>query len=86
MAPPPADFAAFYAIHVHDPFPWQQELVEQLTSNNRWPEVLDLPTCSGKTAGELPAGAALRIVLVVDRRLVVDDAESSRPKNRRRLA
>ena len=88
MALTPADFAAFFcAIHGHDPFPWQQRLVEQLASNNRWPDVLDLPTGSGKTAAldvavfhlALQANcprrcAALRIVLVVDRRLVVDDA------------
>ena len=89
MALTPADFAAFLcAIHGHDPFPWQQRLVEQLASNNRWPDVLDLPTGSGKTAAldvavfhlALQANcprrsAALRIVLVVDRRLVVDDAD-----------
>ena len=89
MALPPADFAAFFcAIHGHDPFPWQQALIEQLASNNRWPDVLDLPTGSGKTAAldvavfhlALQANcprrcAALRIVLVVDRRLVVDDAD-----------
>ena len=51
-----------------------------------WPDVLDLPTGSGKTAAldaavfhlalraDAPAKAALRIALVVDRRLVVDDA------------
>ena len=88
MALTSADFAAFFcAIHGHDPFPWQQRLVKQLASNNRWPDVLDLPTGSGKTAAldvavfhlALQANcprrcAALRIVLVVDRRLVVDDA------------
>ena len=88
MALTAADFAAFFcAIHGHDPFPWQQRLVEQLASNSRWPDVLDLPTGSGKTAAldvavfhlALQANspqrcAALRIVLVVDRRLVVDDA------------
>ena len=82
-----ADFAAFFrAIHGDSPFPWQQRLVEQLAANDEWPDVLDLPTGSGKTAAfdaavfhlalqfECPARAALRIVLVVDRRLVVDDA------------
>ena len=84
----PADFAEYFtAIHGHDPFPWQQRLVEQLADENRWPDVLDLPTGTGKTAAldvavfhlALQANcpqrrAALRIVLVVDRRLVVDDA------------
>ena len=88
MALTPANFAAFFcAIHGHDPFPWQQRLVEHLASNNRWPDVLDLPTGSGKTAAldvavfhlALQANcprrrAALRIVLLVDRSLVVDDA------------
>ena len=99
MALTPAEFAAFFcAIHGHDPFPWQQRLVEQLASNNRWPHVLDLPTGSGKTAAldvavfhlALQANyprrrVALRIVLLVDRRLVVDDADRRGAKNRRRL-
>jgi len=82
-----ADFAAFFsAIHKCDPFPWQQALVDQLVGTDTWPDVLDLPTGSGKTAAldaalfhlalcaEMPRKAALRIALVVDRRLVVDDA------------
>ena len=84
----PADFTKFFtAIHGHSPFPWQQRLVEQLARENRWPEVLDLPTGAGKTAAldaavfhlalqqmVRPRRAALRIALVVDRRLVIDDA------------
>ena len=84
----PADFTKFFTgIHGHSPFPWQQRLVDQLARENRWPEVLDLPTGSGKTAAldaavfhlalqqmVTPRRAALRIALVVDRRLVVDDA------------
>ena len=84
----PADFAKFFtAIHGDRPFPWQQRLVEQLAREHRWPDVLDLPTGSGKTAAldaavfhlalqqaVTPRRAALRIALVVDRRLVVDDA------------
>ncbi len=81
------DFAIFFqAIHGHPPFPWQQSLVDRLDREDRWPDVLDLPTGAGKTAAldaavfhlalraDTPAAAALRIVLVVDRRLVVDDA------------
>ena len=69
-------------------FPWQRRLVEQLARENRWPDVLDLPSGTGKTAAldvavfhlALQADrkercAALRIILVVDRRLVVDDAD-----------
>ena len=84
----PADFPKFFtAIHGDPPFPWQQRLVEQLACENRWPDVLDLPTGTGKTAAldaavfhlalqqsVTPRRAALRIALVVDRRLVVDDA------------
>ena len=81
------DFAMFFhAIHGHPPFPWQQSLVDQLDCEDSWPDVLDLPTGAGKTAAldaavfhlalraDTPTAAALRIVLVVDRRLVVDDA------------
>ena len=82
-----ADFAVFFrAIHGYDPFPWQRKLVDLLADGDEWPDVLDLPTGSGKTAAldaavfhlalrfESPERAALRIALVVDRRLVVDDA------------
>ena len=82
-----ADFKFFFnAIHGCGPFPWQQRLVDLLAKGDKWPDVLDLPTGSGKTAAldaavfhmalrcESPARAALRIALVVDRRLVVDDA------------
>lgn len=81
------NFAAFFrAIHGYPPFPWQQRLVDRLAVGDEWPDVLDLPTGSGKTAAldvavfhlalrfECPSRAALRIALVVDRRLVVDDA------------
>ena len=83
-----ADFAEFFnAIHGDPPFPWQQKLVDQLACEDQWPEVLDLPTGAGKTAAldaavfhlalraDTPQCAALRIILVVDRRLVVDDAD-----------
>ena len=83
------DFAEFFrAVHKCEPFPWQQNLVNLLADSDTWPDVLDLPTGSGKTAAldaavfhlalraDAPARAALRIALVVDRRLVVDDAFS----------
>ena len=85
----PADFDGFFrAVHRsdHGPFPWQQALVDRLAECDEWPEVLDLPTGAGKTAAmdaavfhlalraDAPGKAALRIALVVDRRLVVDDA------------
>lgn len=83
------DFAAFFEeVHGVAPFPWQRRLLERLAGGGTWPRVLDLPTGSGKTAAldialfhlalEANRGeqrrAAVRIVLVVDRRLVVDDA------------
>ncbi|MCL4821251.1 MAG: type I-U CRISPR-associated helicase/endonuclease Cas3 [Vicinamibacteria bacterium] len=85
----PAAFDAFHAA-VHDgrrPFAWQQRLLERLVAERRWPQVLDLPTGSGKTtcldvalfALALDAAQAAedrwcprRIVMVVDRRIVVD--------------
>lgn len=83
------DFAAFFeGVHGVAPFPWQRRLLERLTGGGSWPKVLDLPTGCGKTAAldialfhlalEADRGpdrrAPVRIVLVVDRRLVVDDA------------
>ena len=83
----PGDFAHYFrAVHDHDPFPWQQALIDLLAERDTWPPVLDLPTGAGKTAAldiavfhlalraDAPRKAALRIALVVDRRLVVDDA------------
>ena len=82
-----ADFEGFFrAVHGSGPFPWQQDLVDRLAECGEWPDVLDLPTGAGKTAAmdaavfhlalcaDTPGRAALRIALVVDRRLVVDDA------------
>ncbi len=81
------DFAAFFrAVHGYDPFPWQERLTKQV-AQGEWPEVLDLPTGTGKTAaldvavfalaldaGRAPRQAPLRIVYVVDRRTIVDQA------------
>jgi CRISPR-associated endonuclease/helicase Cas3 len=77
----------FRAVHGCDPFPWQQRLVEHLDEHGRWPEALDLPTGTGKTAAldaaifhlALEAGsserrAPMRILYVVDRRTIVDQA------------
>lgn len=80
--------AVFEAVHGRQPFPWQTALAEQVCREGRWPDQLDLPTGAGKTAAldialfhlavEADKGpkrrAPLRIALVVDRRLVVDDA------------
>jgi CRISPR-associated endonuclease/helicase Cas3 len=81
------DFSVFHAsIHGYAPFEWQTRLLRQICSERRWPRVLDLPTGAGKTscidialfalALDAYAGAErfapLRIAMVVDRRLVVD--------------
>lgn len=83
------DFDAFFeAVHGYPPFPWQRRLLRSVVESGRWPELLDLPTGSGKTAAldialfhlalEIARGgvrrAPVRIAFVVDRRLVVDDA------------
>jgi len=71
------------------PFAWQQRLLEQVVGDKAWPRVLALPTGAGKTtcidvalfALALDAGSGddqrwcpRRIVMVVDRRIVVDQA------------
>ncbi len=81
------DFETYFAaVHGAPPFPWQARLLRHVVEGG-WPRVLDLPTGSGKTAAldialfhlALEAAseqrrAPTRIVLVVDRRTVVDQA------------
>lgn len=71
-------FAAAYP--GSSPFPWQHRLVRDVLAD-RWPDVLDLPTGAGKTAAldialyclaVAPERMPRRTVLVVDRRIVVD--------------
>lgn len=95
----PGEFTAFFtAVHGHEPFPWQKRLA-QLVTDRGWPSVLDLPTGSGKTAaldialfalaldvGKTPRSAPLRIVYVVDRRTIVDQAYERAKKIRHALA
>ena len=80
--------AFFQACHGFLPLPWQSRLTAQLCETHIWPDLIDLPTASGKTAcmdialfhlavcAELgrPQLAARRIVFVVDRRIIVDAA------------
>lgn len=82
------DFPAFFrAVRGHAPFPWQERLVHEIAPTGRWPALLDLPTGTGKTAALDIAVFLLaldadqgrcrmprRVVLVVDRRVVVDQA------------
>ncbi len=77
-----ADFADFFReVHGCDPFPWQERLTTQVLESGKWPEVIDLPTGSGKTAvldtaifalAARPDVSPRRIVFVIDRRIVVD--------------
>jgi CRISPR-associated endonuclease/helicase Cas3 len=83
------EFGAFFrAAHGVGPFPWQQKLAE-LVADSGWPEAFQVPTGLGKTAvldvavwalardaSEAPSErvARRRTFLVVDRRLVVDQA------------
>jgi CRISPR-associated endonuclease/helicase Cas3 len=95
----PADFGQFFqAVWGFFPFPWQERLLMRLVTGEDplhgykgnpglWPDVLDLPTGSGKTTAldialfhlalESVKGigrrAPTRIAFVVDRRLIVDD-------------
>lgn len=67
-----------------DPFPWQSRLLRAVLDrpdSSGWPDLLDLPTGTGKTSAIHVAVFALamrpsvmprRIVLVVDRRVIVD--------------
>ncbi len=84
-----SDFSAWFrSLWCHAPFPWQSMLAERV-AEGRWPQALDLPTASGKTAcidiaiyalaaqAERPLAertAPRRIWFVVDRRIVVDEA------------
>ncbi len=77
------DFADFMkATTGFAPFPWQERLARQvLQGDDRWPHLLDLPTGVGKTSvlaialfcmAMRPESTPRRIVLVVDRRVIVD--------------
>ena len=84
----PDEFREFFSgLHGLAPFPWQERLAQRVFAEG-WPGALDIPTGAGKTAAidvavfhlalEATRGAerhaAVRILFVVDRRLIVDDA------------
>lgn len=84
------DFSEFYElIHGYPPFGWQNDLLRQVVGDRVWPDLIDLPTGSGKTSvldvavfvlalnavlGPDDLWAPRRIVMIVDRRIVVDQA------------
>ncbi len=76
------DFRSYFKeIYGYEPFPWQQRLTDEVLSRGSWPDVIDLPTGTGKTAvldtavfalAAQPEVFSRRIVFVIDRRIVVD--------------
>ena len=86
----PQQFQAFFReLHGYDPYPWQTRLCGQVLKSG-WPDFIKLPTGSGKTSvldiavfalaaqTDLPRAeqtAATRIFFVIDRRIVVDEAD-----------
>lgn len=81
------DFPAFFcSLWEREPFPWQSMLAERVAKKG-WPDAIDLPTASGKTAcldiavwalarqaADEKRSTPRRIWFVVDRRIVVDEA------------
>ena len=77
-----SDFPQYFRdVHGYEPFPWQTRLTNQVLQKGEWPEVIDLPTGSGKTAvldtavfslAVNPQHFPRRVVFVIDRRIVVD--------------
>jgi len=73
-------FVDFYqTLHGYAPFPWQVELAER-ASQGHWPDALNLPTSSGKTAvvdvwlwaHSVGLPTPRRLYYVIDRRVLVD--------------
>lgn len=95
------DFTEFFQLlNGHPPFPWQTRLTRELCENGKWPETIDLPTGAGKTAcldialfhllvaasSGAPSAASRRIVFVVDRRIIVDEASERAQRIRDQIA
>src|SRR4029077_5038728 len=89
-------FSAFQG-HGKEPFPWQERLFREFVAG-RIPSALDLPTGLGKTSVMAllliarglsddadPSSLPRRLVYVVDRRAVVDQASAEAEKIRRGL-
>lgn len=78
----PEDFSLFFReVTGHDPYPWQEALLRHVLEKE-WPEAVAVPTGTGKTMVLLVAvflmaldpRAHRRVIYVVNRRLVVDQA------------
>ena len=84
---------AFRGLTEHEPFPWQRRLFDEWLSRGKLPQAVDIPTGLGKTAVMAiwllarAAGATLprRLVYVVDRRAVVDQATDFAEQLRKKL-
>ena len=86
----PDDFPeVFAAIHGHAPYAWQRRLLDEVLKERKWPPAIAAPTGAGKTAvldvalfhlalsaASRPRPAPMRIVLAVDRRVIVDQAHA----------
>jgi CRISPR-associated endonuclease/helicase Cas3 len=94
-APAREQFAGFFGeVHGTNPFPWQEGLLDRVLREG-WPSLIDVPTGLGKTAildiavfasAMGAAQARRRIFLVVDRRLIVDQAHEHASRIQRALA
>jgi CRISPR-associated endonuclease/helicase Cas3 len=101
MTPFP-DFKTFtQELWGHLPFPWQERLADLIETTGKWPPWITLPTGCGKTSAldiavydlarqaHLPPAertASVRIILAVNRRIVVDDAFARAREIQDRLA
>ncbi len=78
--------ALYHDIHGRDPFEWQSALARRVMDGG-WPEAISMPTASGKTsvldvavwhlacqARSANRTAPVRVAMVVDRRVSVDDS------------
>jgi len=90
------DFAPYFQdVHGHPPFPWQERLARRLLETGEWPEVIDLPTGTGKTAvldaavfslAARPDVFPRRVAFVIDRRIIVDQVYERARLIRKKIA